>query len=114
MDTFKQLMGFVLLGTVVFLFTQVSQERVVPTIAFIFALWAGCWWIGRVPIGEVFSKKATAWFAAAAFSAVIGFFAFAYEGENEHELNWQKFSLTHLKELTDSQTTVLVDFTADW
>ena len=38
MDTFKQLMGFVLMATVVYMFTMLQPERVIPTLALIFAL----------------------------------------------------------------------------
>ncbi len=49
MDTFKQLMGFVLLGTVVYLMTLVRWPAMVPTLTLLIGLWAGCWWIGRTP-----------------------------------------------------------------
>ena len=114
MDTFKQILGFVLLATVVYMSTLVSQPRVIPTIAFIFALWAACWWIGRVPISANFVSKGKAWIFAAAFSAVIGYFAYAPRTHNANELAWQDYSLATLKDHTDAQQTVLVDFTADW
>ena len=110
MDTFKNLMGFVLLGTVVYLFTLVSKDNVVPTIALIFALWFGCFWIGRVPYGSGFMKAARAWCVAAVFTAIVGFLVFQKAEKSE----WGDFSLARLKNLTDSKTTVLVDFTADW
>jgi cytochrome c biogenesis protein CcdA/DsbC/DsbD-like thiol-disulfide interchange protein len=114
MDTFKQILGFVLLATVVYMFTLVSQKNVIPTIAFIFALWAACWWIGRVPISAGFTLKAKSWLYAAGFSAVIGYFAYAPKSENINELAWQPFSLSTLNDLAEAQQTVLVDFTADW
>ena len=49
MDTFKQIMGFVLLATVVFLLTFITQPLVVPTVGFLFGIWGACWWIGRMP-----------------------------------------------------------------
>ena len=33
---------------------------------------------------------------------------------SKHELPWEPFSLELLDELRSSQTTVLIDFTADW
>ena len=47
MDTFKQIMGFVLMGTVVFIFTFLETPLLVPTLGLLFGLWAACWWIGR-------------------------------------------------------------------
>jgi thiol:disulfide interchange protein len=114
METFKQSMGFVLLGTVVFLFTLLKPENVVPTIGFIFALWAACWWIGRVPHHATAFRKWQAWGVATAFAFFVGWLTFRYDGSTEYELEWQEFSLAKLHELSDSGATVLVDFTADW
>ena len=114
MDTFKQLMGFVLLGTVVYMFTLISPGYVVPTIALIFALWAACWWIGRVPAGSDFVAQGKAWIAGGIFAAIIGWFAFGYEANNEHELPWQPYSLATLDENIRANRTVMIDFTADW
>ena len=54
--------------------------------------------------------KVLRFFFAAVFTALIGFLVFQKAEESE----WGEFSLARLKELTDSETTVLVDFTADW
>lgn len=77
METFKQLMGFVLLGTVIYILTFIDSPKVVPTLAFLFGLWAACWWIGRTPISAEFPVKARAWMSAIAFSALIGLIAFS-------------------------------------
>lgn len=78
MDTFKQVMGFVLLGTVVYLLTTIPVARLVPTIALMFALWAGCWWIGRTPVYAELPQKLRAWAGATAWSVAIGWFAFSW------------------------------------
>ncbi len=72
MDTFKNVMGFVLLGTVIFLLTFIEIPYVVPTIAFLIGLWAAFWWIGRIPITASFDKKCAGWLAAGAFALLIG------------------------------------------
>jgi suppressor for copper-sensitivity B len=114
METFKQLMGFVLMGTVVYMFTLIDQQYVIPTLALIFALWAACWWIGRTPITAGFMTKARAWFTAGAFATMIGWLAFGYEVDAQHELPWQEFSLAALNEHVLDGRTVMVDFTARW
>ncbi len=78
MDTFKQVMGFVLLGTVAYLLTLIPWAHVVPTVAFLFGLWAACWWIGRTPLTSDFSRKTRAWLSAAAFAGVVGFVTFGW------------------------------------
>ncbi len=76
MDTFKQIMGFVLLGTVVFLLTFIQWSYVVPTVGLLFGLWGACWWIGRVPPTADTGSKARAWLEAAAFTGVIWIITF--------------------------------------
>jgi thiol:disulfide interchange protein/DsbC/DsbD-like thiol-disulfide interchange protein len=80
MDTFKQTMGFILLGTVVYLMTLIRWERFIPTFSFLMGLWAAAWWIGRVPLYAEFSAKAKAWTGAAVFTALIGLFSFQWLG----------------------------------
>ena len=58
MDTFKQMMGFVLLGTIVFLFTFMDRDYLVPTFAMMVGLWAACWWIGRTSLVEPLAQRA--------------------------------------------------------
>ncbi len=70
MDTFKQVMGFVLLGTVVFVFTFMEASYVVPTVGLLFALWLTCWWIGRTPLTAELPAKARAWLEAAAIVGI--------------------------------------------
>jgi thiol:disulfide interchange protein DsbD len=76
METFKQVMGFVLLGTVVYMLTFIHWSNVVPTIAFLFGLWMACWWVGRIPIYADFQQKLRGWLAATAFAVLVGLFAF--------------------------------------
>lgn len=78
MDTFKEVMGFVLLGTVVFLLTFMSWPLVVPTVGFLFGLWASCWWIGRIPPTADTSVKLREWFTAAAFAGFVWLVTFGW------------------------------------
>ncbi len=70
MDTFKQLMGFVLMGTVVYIlyFARVCRWSC-RWWGLLFGLWAACWWIGRLsPLADA-GAKVRAWLEAAAFTA---------------------------------------------
>jgi len=111
MDTFKQLMGFLLLATAVYLLSTITNRYVVPTFAFLVALWFGCWWIGRIPITASLTKKLTAWCGSSLVAAVVGFLAFV---PSQHELPWQPYSPETLADAQARGKTVLVDFTADW
>lgn len=143
MDTFKQLMGFVLMGTVVFLLTFMPIPFVVPTVAFLIGLWAALWSIGRIPLTESFMVQARGWLLGGIFACLIALISFAWllnimqdrfqravdrelaarnvniesapsRGRDDRQLAWQPFSLDRLTRLTAKGTTVLVDFTADW
>ncbi len=77
METFKQLMGFVLLGTVVYLMTLIEWVHLVPTVALLFGLWAACWWIGSTSLAAEFDKRVRAWAVAAGITLLVGTVAFA-------------------------------------
>ncbi|HEX3724908.1 MAG TPA: thioredoxin family protein [Pirellulales bacterium] len=114
MDTFKQMLAFVLLGTIVFLLTIINRDYVVPTFAMMVGLWAACWWIGRRSPIEPFSRRLGAWAQGAVFAAVVGYCAFHWLTPRESIIPWKSFSRSELAKLTDEGHTVLVDFTADW
>jgi len=71
METFKQIMGFVLMGTVVFLLTFIPWTYRLPTIGLLFGLWASCWWIGRSAATADLPGKVRTWLEAAAFAGVV-------------------------------------------
>lgn len=148
METFKHVMGFVLLATVVWLLTivaTVSLPTIVPVIGFLFALWATCWWFGKVPLTKGRPARFKAFAQGTLFSVLAGWVMFSPSGlsgvmdsryataldnemskrqeqlaleaepvANAAELDWQRFSLEKLAELTADQKTVFMDFTADW
>jgi thiol:disulfide interchange protein len=114
METFKHLMGFVLLGTIVFLFTFMDRDYLVPTFATLIGLWAACWWIGRVSLVEPLGVRLKAWTQAVAFAAAIAFASFHWLTPHESIIAWKNFSQAELDRLTAEGHTVLVDFTAEW
>jgi thiol:disulfide interchange protein DsbD len=78
MDTFKHLMGFVLLATVIFLLTAIPPEYVIPTVGLLFGLWAACWWIGRIsPLAE-WDARLRAWMIAIAVGELAWLVSFAW------------------------------------
>ena len=113
METLKEVLGFVMLGTVVFLFTFLDKDYFVPTFALLVGIWAACWWVGR-------SQKTTGtasfgrWLQGAIVTATVGAAAFAVLGPGESVIEWQPFSRARLAELRQRGATVMVDFSADW
>jgi thiol:disulfide interchange protein len=112
MDTFKQFLGFVLLGTVVYLFWTLNRTYLVPTFALLIGLWFGCWLIGRTPLFASFSRKLTAWISGAAVATAVGVFAFLFL--TPAVLEGEPFSQTRLETLAKQGKTVVLDFTASW
>lgn len=49
METFRNVMGFVLLLAVVWILFSMPLELVLPTVALLFALWFACWFLGQTP-----------------------------------------------------------------
>ncbi len=135
METFKQVMGFVLMGTVVYLLTILRWYYVVPTIGFLFGLWAACWWIGKTPVTASGGTKRNRWIQAGAFAALVWFLMFAgspigfssFEESSpvrglacvmkdrlESRGAWKPFNEKDLGAELAKGKPVVVDFTADW
>jgi thiol:disulfide interchange protein len=114
MDTFKQVIGFVLLGSVVYLFSTLNSDYFLPTLALIFAIWFGCWIIGRTPAWAEPEFKRWAWVRGIAAAAVLGGASFVLLAPSRSELPWQPYSPAALAEARAQGKTVMVDFTANW
>ncbi|MBM00845.1 MAG: hypothetical protein CMM06_14300 [Rhodopirellula sp.] len=141
METFKELMGYVLLATIVFIMTYVAYPLLVPTIGFLFALWAACWWYGRVPFTATKGSKLKNRLGAVVFASLLGWFCFGWlatEMDYRFESLIEKRSLEaavksgggdfvpkegeknlytagRLEQLlNEDKRLVMVDFTADW
>jgi thiol:disulfide interchange protein len=76
METFKQIMGFVLMATVIYLLSFISWVNILPTITLLLGLSGALWWIGRTSIAAEFQVKLRAWLAGAAFACLMGLVAF--------------------------------------
>jgi thiol:disulfide interchange protein len=114
METFKQIMGFVLLGTVVYLFSTINSDWFIPTLSLMMGVWLACWWIGRVPIYEETSKQVRAWLGGCAAAAIVGYLSFSLLGPVKHLYEWEAYAPDKIAALQAEGKTVMVDFTADW
>ncbi|MBU4397946.1 MAG: thioredoxin family protein [Planctomycetes bacterium] len=113
METFKQLMGFLLLATVIYLFSTLTTPYFLPTMTLLLGLWIACWWIGRTPATATPQVKATAWLGAIIVAVLVGRLAFTVLFW-EPIIPWQPFSPKALQQARAEGKTVMVDFTADW
>lgn len=114
METFKQMMGFVMLFTIVFLFGIIKKDYLVPTFAMMVGLWAACWWIGRTSLVETLARRMKAWLQGGLVAGVVTWAAFTWLVPHQSIIPWQNFSRSELAKLTSEGNTVLIDFTADW
>jgi thiol:disulfide interchange protein len=114
METFKQLLAFLLLATVVYLFSTLNATYFIPTLTLLVGLWFACWWIGRIPITAEANQKVRHWAGAAASAALVGIFAFKLLVPSDSDLPWKPYSPQTLAQLRAEGKTVLIDFTADW
>jgi thiol:disulfide interchange protein len=114
METVKHLMGFVLLGTVVYLFSTINRDYFIPALALMMGVWLACWIIGRVPVYEEAGKQLRQWAIGLAAAAAIGWLSFEFLGPVRHLYEWQPYSPATVARLQSEGKTVMVDFTADW
>jgi thiol:disulfide interchange protein len=115
METFKQLMGFVLLFTMVYLFFTLGDSQLfIPVLALVVGVWFACWLIGRVPYTADLDARLRAWLVGIAVAGLVGFFGFRYLGPHRSYIDWQAFSTAELAAAQQEGRTVLVDFTANW
>ncbi|MEQ8848212.1 thioredoxin family protein [Botrimarina sp.] len=114
MVTFKQLMGFVLMATVVYLIATLGESVYLPTLATLVGVGFACWWIGSTPLTKSAAARARAWGLGITTAVVTGFASFWALGPSDHELPWVPFSPATLEAAKSQGDTVLVDFTADW
>lgn len=112
METFKQLMAFVLLGTVVYLLSTINSDYYIPTLALLVALWFACWLGGRQPFTAPIARRSVAWTVGLLTAVGVGLVGFS--PKSEVTLPWKDYSPDQLAAAQDSGRTVLVDFTADW
>ncbi len=113
MDTFKQLMGFLLMATAVFLFMSVPPEYTIATLTLLLGIAVACWLIGRTPMTADFGTKAQGWVGGIVVLAAFGAIGFLWLVPSTG-IQWQPYSRVTLDQHLKEGSTVLVDFTAHW
>jgi thiol:disulfide interchange protein len=115
METFKQITGFILLATVVFLLSFMEPTAVVPTVALLLGVGLACWLISRTPLTAALTDRLQSWALAGAVVLLAAVVSFGWLYAQDSRVDWQPFSLSKLQQVAvDEGQTVLVDFSADW
>jgi thiol:disulfide interchange protein len=115
METFKQLMGFLLLGTVVFILSFMEPIAIVPTLVLLLGIGVGCWVVSRTPLTAAIGDRLRSWAMAGTVVLAAGVVAFGWLYGTDERVAWQPFSLAALQKVAvEEGKTVLVDFSAEW
>lgn len=114
METLKELLAFVLLATVVYLFSTISSDYHLATLALLFSIWFGCWIVGRTPLTAEPADRVKGWIRGVVAATAVGWASYAMLTPSAAELNWQPYSPEALAAARSEGKTVLVDFTANW
>lgn len=136
MVTFKQVCGFVLMGTVVWMLNTIqgiNPELVIPTLLILVGVAVAVWMVGQ--LYDLSSSQSRRWLirglsvlvagpiialgvhwsrAAVELAAVRPTSDLGAVNHAENELPWEPFSNSRLDELVRTKTPILIDFTADW
>ncbi len=122
MVRFKQVMGFLLMATAIWLLYVVGQllgvEGLVWTLAFLTALGFSCWMIGSyITYTTSKARRTTVWALALLVAAAgYGYFVHLYLHpiERDNAIEWIAYSPEKLEELRAQKRLVFVDATAEW
>lgn len=132
MIRFKQVMGFLLFATVIWLLSvmgaQLGAEGVVATVALLLGVGFACWTIGAfIDFSSSMQRKAVVWSLAVAIA--LGSYYLSFErylnwrsvdtaslasAKREGMIEWTPFSLAVVEESVAAGKPVFIDFTADW
>ena len=114
MNTFKHLMGFVMMGVVIWVFSTLGVKNYIPALTLVVGVAFGRWWLGRVPVYEDTGQPVNAWLVGTIAAAAIGWFGFAFLGPVKELYEWKPYYEDTLAKYQSEGKTVMVDFTADW
>ncbi len=113
METFKKVMGFVMLGTAVFLAGSIESKYMVSLLSMLVILGFACWWMGRTPMTAPLGQRLKSWGISGLIGAFAVWFSFFFLLP-ANELDYQQYTRWTLDQHLAEGRTVFVDFTADW
>lgn len=118
MNTFKQVLGFIMLLAVLWLLWvlrhQVDEYRFFATIGLLLFVAAGCWQLGRLGLVADWGQTLRGW-SAAAVTVAVGWFACTWWFQpSAHSLEWRRWEPGIGPRLASQGHTVYIDYTAEW
>lgn len=114
MVTFKQLAGFVLLGTAIYLLSLVEGSYQMPVLITLLGVAFGGWMVGNLYDYSSTNQRRWVVRTAAAVSVLgMSWFGFGLR-HGDDKLEWKIFHPQSISEALAKGQPVMVDFTADW
>lgn len=117
MVTFKEVCGFILMGTIIFLMSSMKGHWQLPLLILLLAIGFSLWMIGKLyTINSPASRRWTVRGFATLVSGAGLWLAIglADNKPGAYELPWKPFSGKLVKDELRQRRTVLLDFTANW
>lgn len=108
---FKQVAGFAMLGTTIYLLSVLPEAMLISSLILLLGVGMALWMIGS--LYNYSSSNRRRWivrFSATGTAAFMAWLALA----PGIRLDWQPFSPSQLEAALNSQRPVIIDFTADW
>ncbi len=117
MVAFKEICGFILMGTVIFLMASLKGNWLLPLLVLLLAIGFSLWMIGHLyhinsPSGRRWTVRISATLISLAGLWFAGRMADLRPGR--HDLPWRAFTGRAVKAELKKGKTVFVDFTASW
>lgn len=112
METFKQLMGFVLLATVVWFLNALPKEMLLPTLGMFVVVGLASWIYSKTPLTASTNEKMQTYMLCTA--VLVGGAVLNYAVLFAEEEDWPAFTAESLDKALGEEQVVLVDFSADW
>lgn len=114
METFKELLAFPMLLSVVFFVSGFPNEERIAMMSSLMFVWFACWIIGRVPAWAESGTKFRTWALGTVVGVVGTFGSFYWLKDSDYELEWIPYNEQKLDQLVADGNTVMIDFTANW
>lgn len=76
METFRNVMGFILLAAIIWILYSMPLPLILPMITFLFSLWFACWFLGRNQFDADRRHRRRAWSIALAVVTIVYLFSF--------------------------------------
>ncbi|MDA0284906.1 MAG: thioredoxin family protein, partial [Planctomycetota bacterium] len=114
MIRFKQIAGFIMLGTTVFLLSILDEAYLIPTLVMLLGVGIGVWMIGNLyDLSSPPAMRRKVKILALCLSGAICGYGYQLASADE-KLHWEPFTSGAVAAALKDGRPVMVDFTADW